>query len=71
MELRSRHKYFETKKSCRNKNHNYWQLNSVTTQQFMLRQPNEEDVKNDVVIEYIKSRLPTAKNKTKKVATSN
>ena len=37
----------------------------------MLRQPNEEAAKNDVVTEDIMSRLPTAKNKTKKVATSN
>ena len=37
----------------------------------MSRQPNEEAIKNDVVIEGIRSRLLTAKNKTKKVATSN
>ena len=71
MELRSRHKYLETRKSCHNKNHNYWQMNMVTTQQFMSRQPNEEAVNNDVVTEDIRPRLPIAKNKTKKVATSN
>ena len=37
----------------------------------MSRQPNEEATKNNVVIEDIRSRLPTAKNKTKKVTTSN
>ena len=36
-----------------------------------LRQLNEEATKNDVVTEDIRSRLPTTKNKTKKVATSN
>ena len=35
------------------------------------RQLNEEATKNDVLTEGIGSRLPTAKNKTKKVATSN
>ena len=35
------------------------------------RQLNEEDAKNDVVKEDIRSRLPTAKNKTMTVATSN
>ena len=37
----------------------------------MSRQPNEEAAKNDVVMEDIKSRLPTVKNKTKEVVTSN
>ena len=71
MELSSRHKYLETRKICRNKNHNYWQLNLVMAQKIMLRQPNEEAARNDVVTEDIRSRLPAAKNKTKKVATSN
>ena len=35
------------------------------------RQLNEEAAKNDVVMEDIRSQLPIAKNKTKKVATSN
>ena len=35
------------------------------------RQPNEEATKNSVVIEDIRSRLHIAKNKTKKVVTSN
>ena len=37
----------------------------------MLRQLNEEAAKNDVVTKDIRLRLPTAKNKTKRVATSN
>ena len=35
------------------------------------RQLNKEAAKNDVMTENIRSRLPTTKNKTKKVATSN
>ena len=35
------------------------------------QQLNEEAAKNDGVKEDIRSRLPTAKNKTKKAATSN
>ena len=35
------------------------------------QQLNEEATKNDVLIEDIRSQLPTAKNKTKKVSTSN
>ena len=41
------------------------------TKKFMSRQPNEEAAKNEVVTEDIGLRLPNAKNKTKKVATSN
>ena len=51
MELRSGHKYLGTRKSYRNKNHNYWRLNLVMTKQFKSRLKNDDSEEKCLVKE--------------------